>query len=275
MTYHIERFYDKFTKSWVAMLKDEEGNQVADAIYVYSKLEIQKITEEDFTVYSHLKESYSSLKNSGKQLLVCAKGLSITQLIANTEQVLGVATYRASTANYGFEHVKKNVMPGLKYISYDASVFSKDSKKHYNTSIFFYNVAEGTIPTLDKNPARVSCSCPAYYFYFSYWNRVEGCHARRPLRPYVRKTDDLPERNGLHLPGLCKHLIAFADYLNNEDYMLGNVAPAKAYKPFDKDPVKADKGYKSLSKDELEKKLKSLEKKPVEEPADESGDEQI
>jgi hypothetical protein len=159
--------------------------------------------------------------------------------------------YKADPSNYRFEHTKVNVMKGFRYVSYDTTTFSKESGRHYKTSIIFYNVDldAGIKPSLTDSVVRVSCSCPSYYFYSSYWNKVHGAHARRPLRPYVRKTKDLPERNGLHLPCLCKHLVAFANYLNDEDFQLGSAPVAKAYKPFDTDPVKADKGFKPDPKD--------------------------
>ena len=44
----IDKWYDKFTKSWVVQLKDENDYQIGDAIYVYSKREADNITIEDF-----------------------------------------------------------------------------------------------------------------------------------------------------------------------------------------------------------------------------------
>jgi hypothetical protein len=46
----IDRWYNKYEKSWVVMLTDEEGNQVGTSFYVYSKKEALLITEEDFEI---------------------------------------------------------------------------------------------------------------------------------------------------------------------------------------------------------------------------------
>ncbi len=44
----IERWYDRSSKNWIVQLLDPEGNQVGNAIYVYSKKEANAITKEDF-----------------------------------------------------------------------------------------------------------------------------------------------------------------------------------------------------------------------------------
>lgn len=161
--------------------------------------------------------------------LLEAVGLSVEDLERNTRKVLGSSMYKVEPYNYRFSDLKVNYSAKFKYLSFDTLTFNKDSKKHYKTAIFFYNVTdlEEGLPTLSKNPVRVACSCPAYYFYFSYWNKMGGAHARRPLRPYRRKTPPppvgLPYKNPDHLPGACKHILAFANYLHDNDYNLGDV----------------------------------------------------
>ena len=49
--HRIERWYDKYSRCWVVQLKDEEGNQVADAIYVHSRKEAESTAESDFVLY--------------------------------------------------------------------------------------------------------------------------------------------------------------------------------------------------------------------------------
>jgi hypothetical protein len=156
--------------------------------------------------------------------------MTILDLEVSTEKVLkshGVGR-SYEPFNYRFENLKANRSKQFKSVTYDCVTHNKDSKGHYNTAIIFYKVEEGELPTLDENPVRVSCSCKAYYFYFSYWNKVAGVHARRPLRAYVRKTETRPEVNPEHLPGACKHILALANYLNGTtDYLLGDVAEYK------------------------------------------------
>jgi hypothetical protein len=47
----VERWYDRHTRSWVVQLKDDEGNQIDDAIYVASKPEAIRQENEWKKVY--------------------------------------------------------------------------------------------------------------------------------------------------------------------------------------------------------------------------------
>ena len=38
----IIRWYDKNTRSWIVQLKDQEGHQIGEAIYIHSKIEAIK-----------------------------------------------------------------------------------------------------------------------------------------------------------------------------------------------------------------------------------------
>ncbi len=42
----VEKWYDKYTKSWVVQKLDSEGNQVGRADYVYTKREASNLTKE-------------------------------------------------------------------------------------------------------------------------------------------------------------------------------------------------------------------------------------
>ena len=161
-------------------------------------------------------------------ILLEATGLTVMDLEQNTRLVLASSMYKLEPYNYEFQNIKANYLPRFKYVSFDCLTHNKDTHGHYKTSIFFYNVngnkPEDT-PSLSKNPVRVSCSCPAYYYYFSYYNKMGGAHARRPLKGYVRKTPPPPVgrpfTNEPKLAGACKHVLAFANYLHDNDYQLG------------------------------------------------------
>ncbi len=42
---YVEKWYDRYTRSWVVQVKDKNGYQVGNAVYVYSKREA--VIEED------------------------------------------------------------------------------------------------------------------------------------------------------------------------------------------------------------------------------------
>ena len=44
----LEKWYDRQTRSWVIQLKDPDGNQVGEAIYVASRKEANQISKDDF-----------------------------------------------------------------------------------------------------------------------------------------------------------------------------------------------------------------------------------
>ena len=89
----------------------------------------------------------------------------------------------------------------------------------YPVNIQFYNVnvAGGEIPSVDKHPCKVYCGCQAYYFYFGWYNYINNCHLGKKPVPYkpVIPPSNRPPTNPNQLPGVCKHLIAFANQLTN------------------------------------------------------------
>lgn len=163
-----------------------------------------------------------------ERLIVEAQGLTIFDLEQGSNLVLPASQLKTEPNNYRFENTRINYMKGVKSLEYLTQTFNKDTKMHYNTNIVFYGVEDPYTepPELDKNPVRVSCSCPAYYYYFWYANKQAKAHSRGNLRPYIRKTPPppagLPYKNPDKIPGLCKHLIAFSNYLNLGDYFLGD-----------------------------------------------------
>lgn len=59
MTLTVEKWYDRTSRNWVVQTKDERGNQIGDADYVYTRREAEKLVRQrvkdierpDFTVY--------------------------------------------------------------------------------------------------------------------------------------------------------------------------------------------------------------------------------
>jgi hypothetical protein len=86
----------------------------------------------------------------------------------------------------------------------------------YEVQIAFLGLEPGQLPDVDGNVG-VRCSCPAYYFWFSYANQQNGCSFGTRFAPYVRKTppDDprYPPKNPNNIPGMCKHLILLSSIL--------------------------------------------------------------
>lgn len=73
-------------------------------------------------------------------------------------------------------------------------------------------------PTLKTN-CTVRCSCPDYYFTFSYWNYKTKNQFGGPPKKYVRKTKTRPPRNPNHHPGICKHIFQAQAYLHTHGYL--------------------------------------------------------
>lgn len=40
--HHVERWYDRHTRSWVVQLMTKGGDQIGDAVYVHSKAEAKR-----------------------------------------------------------------------------------------------------------------------------------------------------------------------------------------------------------------------------------------
>ena len=146
--------------------------------------------------------------------------LTLQALEQNTAFVLPTALDRAGSYNYTFQGL--NWKPNAKFKMVQSNVVSHwdESDKYYKTVIDFIGVKEGEKPSYSKTPVRVSCSCAAYYFYFAKWNVDNGAHARGRMRQYVHVIN--PKRkvaalNPRHLPGICKHLVAYAQHLSDLD----------------------------------------------------------
>lgn len=61
-------------------------------------------------------------------------------------------------------------------------------------------------PSFSRSDVQVRCQCKDFYFTWQYYDRQVKALAGPPFPKYVRKTDNYPERNPLHVPGYCKHI---------------------------------------------------------------------
>lgn len=68
---------------------------------------------------------------------------------------------------------------------------------------------------LHSHNVKVRCSCLDFYFRFATWNSTDKSLVGRPPAPYIRKTNDRPEVNPDHVPGMCKHLLKLVQMLRN------------------------------------------------------------
>jgi len=60
---------------------------------------------------------------------------------------------------------------------------------------------------------QVRCTCKDYYFMWQWWNKQESALFGGKFPTYKRKTDNYPERNPDHVPGVCKHVIGLSEKL--------------------------------------------------------------
>lgn len=65
--------------------------------------------------------------------------------------------------------------------------------------------------SLEATNVKVNCSCMDFYFRFAMWNFNNDSLAGAMPQPYQRKTTTRPPVNPSRVPGVCKHIIATFD----------------------------------------------------------------
>lgn len=107
----------------------------------------------------------------------------------------------------------------------NSKLFSGDTLKEYKPKIRFYGIKEDDVPNARKTKVRVDCNCKSYYHYFSYPNWKAGAHEGKkdttyvPVEPEKRKRAPGPPKNPEETPGMCKHLLKFAESLIDSGYV--------------------------------------------------------
>jgi hypothetical protein len=69
---------------------------------------------------------------------------------------------------------------------------------------------------LNTTNVGVYCNCPDYQMRFAHYNIQNNCHIGPPPKNYTRKTQNRPEVNPQHVPGLCKHLIKVVNKMKGD-----------------------------------------------------------
>jgi hypothetical protein len=73
---------------------------------------------------------------------------------------------------------------------------------------------------LNTTNVGVFCTCPDYQMRFAAYNMQNNCHIGPPPARYVRKTENRPEVNPDHVPGMCKHLLKVTDQLRQDGIVI-------------------------------------------------------
>ena len=73
-------------------------------------------------------------------------------------------------------------------------------------------------PSLSKHEIQVRCSCPSYRFRFDQANRMAKAGTGAKFGVYHRISDRKPN-NPDHIPGACKHIQEFIEYLLDNGFI--------------------------------------------------------
>jgi hypothetical protein len=165
------------------------------------------------------------MKREGRYLGEAKASKSLRSLADTTNAVLPSVTGKSDPYNYVFSELKWTPMLGVKSIQSSVHCRNKDTGRTYRCVVDVYDVDPAKTPSYSSNPARVACSCEAYYFYFAKPNEKADAHARArvkaykpvPLVPGQKRRGPL---NPAQIPGMCKHLLAYAELLRDSNYLV-------------------------------------------------------
>ena len=135
---------------------------------------------------------------------------------ASLENVNGVA----HVSNLDLHYYK-----GVRTLTFSGEIRSATKPSKYSCIITFTKVdanenlteeeiAQGFYPkpSLSKNDIQVRCSCPSYRFRYGYQNAHNAVATGARVKSYISK-HERPSVNPKNLPGACKHLVEFVNYL--------------------------------------------------------------
>lgn len=151
--------------------------------------------------------------------------MTAQDLVTGTLKVLPDAVMKGRSApGMKILNIKKTVYKGTGLIKFSSTVSSQQDPTIYKTQVDFSGLknADTDRPDAGINKCQVRCSCPSFYFYFGYWDKQNGALSGPSQTPYVRKTQNVPERNPKHIPGVCKHLMRMLLVMKNERIITGS-----------------------------------------------------
>lgn len=143
-------------------------------------------------------------------------------LLKGVNRLRGSKMTRANAS--GFKNVKKEV---LRFKS-ENRIITRFTAKYYGTGAsykhpgkeyypeFIFEVKDNKeVPSLVKSICRARCTCIDYRHTWWLYNKKAGVHVGDDPPKYV-PTGLYPEKNPMHVPGMCKHLIGLAFLLQTK-----------------------------------------------------------
>lgn len=119
---------------------------------------------------------------------------------------------------YDIEIQKDTLMEGMRARIITGTIRDHTYARPYKMVMQFCGV-DNKVTEEDKVVVR--CSCKSYRFFFCDANKIWRCHFGKMPTPYIpvpeaelKRVRPLP-KNPDHVPGLCKHLIAFGRLISN------------------------------------------------------------
>lgn len=99
--------------------------------------------------------------------------------------------------------------------------YSEEQTRDYPLAVTPQKGTRFYMPQLDEDtlPVQVRCQCPDFRFTWAEWDKKEHSLSGRNFPRYRRKTENRPERNPDHAPGLCKHLYGLVERLKRDRIM--------------------------------------------------------
>ena len=145
-------------------------------------------------------------------------------LLTSTEKVNDTSLKNAD-ASTKVSNLALHYYKGVKTLTFTGEIKSSVKAAKYSCIVTFTKVdADENLtdeevmqgfypkPSLSENDIQVRCSCPSYRFRYSYQNSRNSASTGSKVKAYTSK-HMRPSVNPKNLPGVCKHLIEFVNYL--------------------------------------------------------------